>query len=95
MSAGSFKYILESLFGFPRRRSREECTIEGAEMLEGVVGEGGEGGGNREGGEKGNWEKFSEIARIGRGKQVDKRYKQTKHRHRRNVTSHHSFDNSK
>ena len=76
-------FILESLFGLPRRRSREECTIEGAEMIQGVVGEGGAGGGG-EGGEgggdrgagKGNWEKISELARMGMGRQVGTRYKQ-------------------
>ena len=36
----------------------------------------GEGGGERAVG-KGNWEKLSELARMGMGKQVDTRYKQT------------------
>ena len=82
-------YILTFLFGLPRRRSREECTIEGAAMIEGEVGEGeggvgegeggvGEGGGDgNRGGGNGNWEKLSELARMGRGRQADTRYKQT------------------
>ena len=53
-------------------------------MIQGVVGEGGAGGGG-EGGEgggdrgagKGNWEKISELARMGMGRQVGTRYKQT------------------
>ena len=64
--------ILESLFGLPRRRSREECTIEGAEMIERGIGEG-EGGGDQAAG-KGNWQKLSELARMGRGRQSDTRY---------------------
>ena len=60
-------------------------------MIEGVVGEGeaggGEGGGSEGGGggegggdrgaRKGNWEKLSELARMGMGRQVGTRYKQT------------------
>ena len=51
----------------PRRRSREECTIEGAELV-GV----GEGEGKGRAG-KGNWQKLAQMAKMGR--QADTRYR--------------------